>query len=91
MPPYAGWYSGAKAIGELIRTNCPAQRAGDMRMVPTAANGQPAFGMYMRDLDGVHRAFQLQVLSVRAGRVTHVSAFFDLSLFDTFGLPRELV
>jgi RNA polymerase sigma-70 factor (ECF subfamily) len=90
MPPYAGWYSGAEAIGDLIRTNCPAQRAGDMRMVPTAANGQAAFGMYMRDLDGVHRAFQLQVLSLKKGRVAHVCAFFDLSLFDTFALPREL-
>ncbi len=90
MPPFAGWYSGAEAIGELIRKNCPAQRAGDMRLVPTAANGQPAFGMYMRDLDGVHRAFQLQVLRLWDGRVAHVSAFFDISLFDAFGLPREL-
>ncbi len=90
MPPYAGWYSGAEAIGELIRRNCPARGAGDMRMVPVAANGQAGFGMYMRDLDGVHRAFQLQVLRLRQGRVVHVAAFFDPSLFDTFGLPREL-
>jgi RNA polymerase sigma-70 factor, ECF subfamily len=90
MPPFAGWYSGAEAIGRLIQTNCPAQRAGDMRMVPTAANGQPAFGLYMRELDDVHRAFQLQVVALRDGRVAHVSAFFDVSLFDTFGLPREL-
>ncbi|GAA3619447.1 sigma-70 family RNA polymerase sigma factor [Microlunatus ginsengisoli] len=89
MPPYAGWYEGASAIGTLIRNNCPAQRAGDMRLVATAANGQPAFGMYMRDLDGVHRAFQLQVVSLRDGQVSHVAAFFDVSLFDAFGLPRE--
>jgi RNA polymerase sigma-70 factor (ECF subfamily) len=90
MPPYAGWYSGAEAIGTLIRNNCPAQRAGDMRMLATAANGQPAFGMYMRDLDGVHRAFQLQVVELRGDRVGHVSAFFDVSLFELFGLPAEL-
>ncbi len=90
MPPFAGWYSGAEAIGTLIRNNCPAQRAGDMRLVPTAANGQAAFGMYMRDLDGVHRAFQLQVVSVVGGRVSHVAAFFDTSLFGVFGLPGEL-
>jgi RNA polymerase sigma-70 factor (ECF subfamily) len=90
MPPFAGWYSGAEAIGTLIRNNCPAQRAGDMRMVPTAANGQAAFGLYMRDQDDVHRAFQLQVVALRGDRVAHVSAFFDVSLFDAFGLPREL-
>jgi RNA polymerase sigma-70 factor, ECF subfamily len=90
MPPFAGWYRGAEAIGTLIRGNCPAQRAGDMRMLPTAANGQPAFGMYMRDLDGVHRAFQLQVVALRGGQVAHVSAFFDTSLFAMFGLPAEL-
>ena len=61
-----------------------------MRMVPTAANGQPAFGLYMRDLDGMHRAFQLQVVALRGERVAHVSAFFDVSLFDAFALPREL-
>jgi RNA polymerase sigma-70 factor (ECF subfamily) len=61
-----------------------------MRMVATAANGQPAFGLYMRDLDGVHRAFHLQVVALRGDRVAHVSAFFDVSLFDAFGLPREL-
>ncbi|HET9646945.1 MAG TPA: sigma-70 family RNA polymerase sigma factor [Microlunatus sp.] len=90
MPPYTGWYQGAETIGALIASNCPAQRSGDMRMVPTSANGQPAYAMYMRDLDGVHRAFQLQVLSLRAGRVAHVSAFFDTTLFAVFGLPGEL-
>ncbi len=88
MPPYIGWYQGAETIGRLIATNCPAQRAGDMLMVPTQANGQPAFGLYMRDLEGVHRAFQLQVLTVKDGGVTHVGSFFDTTLFATFGLPE---
>ena len=88
MPPFVGWYQGAANIGRLIATQCPAQGAGDMLMVPTQANGQPAFGLYMRDRDGVHRAFQLQVLTMRAGRVAHVGCFFDTSLFATFGLPE---
>ncbi len=90
MPPYAGWYSGRDAIATLIRRNCPAERPGDMRLVATSANGQPAYGMYMRDVDGIHRAFQIQVVSLREGRVSHVAAFFDLSLFEQFGLPGEL-
>jgi RNA polymerase sigma-70 factor (ECF subfamily) len=90
MPPFAGWYSGAGQIGELIAHNCPAKEAGDMRMVPTAANGQPAFGLYMRDLEGRHTPFQLQVLTVSGGAVAAVSVFFDLSLFEAFDLPGHL-
>ena len=44
MPPYLGWYEGSAAIGHLIETHCPAEAAGDQIMVPTCANGQPAFG-----------------------------------------------
>ncbi|WP_345713997.1 sigma-70 family RNA polymerase sigma factor [Kineococcus glutinatus] len=90
MPPFTGWYRGAQAIGDLIATNCPASRAGDMRMVPTRANGQPAYGLYMREADGVHRPFQLQVLQLDGRRVSRVSAFFDTRLFTVFGLPEDL-
>jgi RNA polymerase sigma-70 factor (ECF subfamily) len=87
MPPFAGWYQGAEDIGRLIASQCPASGAGDMLMVPTHANGQPAFGLYMRDGD-VYRAFQLQVVSIGAAGVNHVAAFFNLDLFPTFGLPE---
>ena len=90
MPPFLGWYVGSSAIGDLIRTNCPARCSGDMRLVATTANGQPAAAVYMRGDDGVHRAFQLQVLDIVDGEVTHVAAFFDLSLFALAGLPAEL-
>jgi RNA polymerase sigma-70 factor (ECF subfamily) len=59
-------------------------------MVPTSANGQPAFGLYMLGDDGVHRAFHLQVLDVTPTGVRHVAAFFDTSLFEKFGLPAVL-
>jgi RNA polymerase sigma-70 factor (ECF subfamily) len=87
MPPFLGWYSGAEAIGQLIRLNCPAQGPGDQVMVPVGANGQPAFGLYMRQPDGTYAAFQLQVLTLGADHVARVAVFFDLSLFDRFGLP----
>ena len=90
MPPYVGWYIGSSAIGDLIRTNCPAKCAGDMRLVATTANGQPAAAVYMLDNDGVHRAFQLQVLDIVDGQVAHVAVFFDLGLFALAGLPSEL-
>jgi RNA polymerase sigma-70 factor (ECF subfamily) len=92
MPPYTGWYLGADAIGTLIRTWCPAQAPDDLRLVITAANGQPACALYMRGKDGVHRAFHIHVLDITADpsdqpEVSHVSCFFDTALFAAFGLP----
>jgi RNA polymerase sigma-70 factor, ECF subfamily len=92
MPPYTGWYSGADAIGTLIRTWCPAKAPDDMRLVITAANGQPACAVYMRGEDGVHRAFHIHVLDISTGaaglpEVSHVTCFFETALFPAFGLP----
>ncbi len=89
MPPFDGWYQGAENIGRLIDTQCPADPGG-MRMVATQANGQPAFAMYVREGDGTWHAFQLQVITLGEQGITHVTAFFDLTLFPTFDLPMTL-
>jgi len=89
MPPYVGWYQGAENIGRLIDRQCPGQ-VHDMPMVATTANGQPAFGLYMRRANGEFTPFHLQVLTITDGRVSHVGAFFDHALFETFGLPAVL-
>lgn len=91
MPPFTAWYVGHDAIHQLISNYCPAKAAGDQRLVPIMANGQPAYANYMRGDDGVHRAFQIQQLELRGGKVSHVVAYFDTSLFATFGLPEVLV
>jgi RNA polymerase sigma-70 factor (ECF subfamily) len=90
MPPFLNWVRGNEMIGRLISANCPASKAGDQRMVRTEANGQPAFALYMLGEDGVHRAFQIQVLTLTEAGVSHVTTFFDTSLFPTFGLPASL-
>ena len=87
MPPFTGWYQGPEHIGQLIDRQCPAG-PGEMRLVPTAANGQPAFAMYRLGDDGDWHAFQLQVLTLTAAGIGHVTVFFDLRLFGTFGLPE---
>ncbi|MER6576293.1 sigma-70 family RNA polymerase sigma factor [Nonomuraea sp. NPDC001023] len=88
MPPYVGWYEGPDAIGELVSTQCPASRPHDLRLLPVAANGQPAFAVYFREHD-VYRRFAIMVLTLREEGVNHVAMFFDLRLFDTFGLRAE--
>jgi RNA polymerase sigma-70 factor, ECF subfamily len=93
MPPFDGWYQGRQAIATLTRQQCPAEAPGDMRFIPTMANGQPAAALYMRDFDGdgtTHVAFQLHVLDVGADGISHVVAFLDTSLFTKFGLPDRL-
>jgi RNA polymerase sigma-70 factor (ECF subfamily) len=89
MPPFTGWYQGPEDIARLIDTRCPAEGPGDMRLVPTRANGQAAFGLYMREGD-VYKPFNLPVLTLTRSGVSHVSCFFDLRLFDTFGLPSSI-
>jgi RNA polymerase sigma-70 factor, ECF subfamily len=91
MPPFTGWYVGAANIGALIDRQCPGG-VHDMVMVPTTANGQPAFALYMREdsLGGEFMPFHIQVLELAGDRVRHVAAFFEKSLFERFGLPASL-
>jgi RNA polymerase sigma-70 factor (ECF subfamily) len=88
MPPFAAWFAGAEDIARMVGLHCPGD-GGDMRLVPTMANGQHAFGLYLRDGD-VFRPFNLPVLTLTAAGVSHVSCFFDLRLFRTFGLPESI-
>jgi RNA polymerase sigma-70 factor (ECF subfamily) len=89
MPPYDSWYQGGPTIGALIHAQCPAERPGDMRLIPVKANGQLAAAMYMRDGDA-YLPFQLHVIDITREGVSHVVAFLDTSLFAKFGLPTSL-
>ena len=89
MPPFEGWYQGPETIARLIDTRCPADGPGDMKLLPTRANGQYAFGLYMRYGD-VYRPFNMPVLTLTSEGVSHVTAFFDARLFRTFGLPASI-
>ena len=61
---------------------------GDWRMIPTVANGQPAAAGYLRDGDGVHRAFGLGVLTVTDAGIARVLVYGGgPGLVTRFGLP----
>jgi RNA polymerase sigma-70 factor (ECF subfamily) len=87
MPPYAVWYRGPENIARHLADTCPVG-PGEMRLIPVSANGQPGFGTYWRDSDGVYRPFNLVVLTLSAKGITHSTSFFDHALFKTFGLPE---
>jgi RNA polymerase sigma-70 factor (TIGR02960 family) len=89
MPPFPEWFRGRDAIARLIGAQCPIG-PGEGLMLPTAANGQPAFALYSRHEGGDYKPFQLHVLTVEDGRVAHVGAFFGAELFRTFDLPDSV-
>jgi RNA polymerase sigma-70 factor, ECF subfamily len=60
---------------------------GDWRMVPIAANGQPAAAAYLRGDDGLHHAYGIAVLDVRATGIARIVVFGDPGLVTLFGLP----
>ncbi|SCK56678.1 sigma-70 family RNA polymerase sigma factor [Streptomyces sp. WMMB 322] len=89
MPPFPEWVSGRDAIARLIGAQCPIG-PGEGLMIPTSANGQPAFALYSRHEGGDYKPFHLQVLEIEDGHVAHVGAFFDDRLFPLFGLPESV-
>jgi hypothetical protein len=68
----------------------PIDWRGDFRMVPTAANRQPAAAAYLR-LTGasVYRLVSLNVLRIEHGKISEVTTF-DPSLCRAFDLRQTL-
>jgi len=61
------------------------------RLVPTRANGQPAFACYLKDPHTpIAHAYGLMVLTLRGDRVAGLAGFADTAVFASFGLPRTL-
>lgn len=60
------------------------------RLVPTAANGSPAFGSYKLHPDGGRAPWSIQVLEISGDRIVGHHNFLDTALFATFGLPERL-
>jgi RNA polymerase sigma-70 factor (TIGR02960 family) len=89
MPPLPWEYQGRELATQFFE---PAFRDRKLRfrLVPTRANGQPAFGLYLRDPHGgIAHANGLLVLTL-AGREISAITRFDPGLLPRFGLPRTL-
>src|SRR5256712_6165482 len=89
MPPYELWLQ----THDDIRRWClgPGIGCRGSRLVPTQANGSPAFGQYKPSAAGGLEPWSLQVLDVSGERIAGISFFLDTaSLFPLFGLPPRL-
>jgi RNA polymerase sigma-70 factor (ECF subfamily) len=90
MPPYTLWLRGPEAIKAWFLGR--GIGCSGSRLVPTAANGHPAFGQYRPGPPGrPHQPWSLIVLELDGDRIAAMNHFLDTtSLFPRFGLPPEL-
>jgi RNA polymerase sigma-70 factor (ECF subfamily) len=75
MPPLSTWYSPRTEVLEWAR-RYSINGAWRWKALPTRANGQPALAFYVwDDADRAYLPFALNVLTVRDGLVSDVTAF----------------
>jgi RNA polymerase sigma-70 factor (TIGR02960 family) len=89
MPPWPFQYRGHELAAQF-HTAVTFREGRTYRLIPTRANGQPAFGLYTKDPHAlVLHANGLMVLTLAGD---HISALtrFDNSVLPSFGLPRTL-
>jgi RNA polymerase sigma-70 factor (ECF subfamily) len=87
MPPMPFGYEGRDVVARFCASLFDAGRRFDL--VPTRANGQPAFGAYLRTPAGIRHGTGLYVLTLTGDRIGAMTRF-DNSVFPWFGLPHSL-
>jgi RNA polymerase sigma-70 factor (ECF subfamily) len=87
MPPMPFEYEGHDAAAGFVGSILRSGRRFDL--VPTRANGQPAFGAYLRAPTGIRHGTGLYVLTLAGDRICAMT-HFDSSVLPGFGLPRSL-
>ena len=87
MPPMPFEYQGPDVVARFCASLFGAGRRFDL--VPTRANGQPAFGAYLRAPTGIRHGTGLYVLTLKGDRICAMTRF-EASVLPWFGLPRSL-
>jgi RNA polymerase sigma-70 factor (ECF subfamily) len=87
MPPMPFEYEGRAAVARFCASILGSGRRFDL--VPTRANGQPAFGAYLRTPTGISHGVGLYVLTLAGDRICALTRF-ENSVLSSFGLPRSL-
>jgi RNA polymerase sigma-70 factor (TIGR02960 family) len=87
MPPMPFEYQGRDVVARFCASLFGVGRRFDL--VPTRANGQPAFGAYLRAPTGIRHGIGLIVLTLTGDRICAMTRF-ESSVLPSFGLPRSL-
>ncbi len=87
MPPMPFGYEGRDVVAPFCASLFGGGRRFDL--VPTRANGQPAFGAYLRPPAGIRHGTGVYVLTLTGDRICAMTRF-ENSVFPWFGLPHSL-
>jgi hypothetical protein len=87
MPPMPFEYEGRDLVARFCASLFSAGRRFDL--VPARANGQPAFGAYLRAPDGISHGMGLYVLTLTGNQIRAMTRF-ENTVLPWFGLPRSL-
>ncbi|GAA0271859.1 sigma-70 family RNA polymerase sigma factor [Cryptosporangium japonicum] len=87
MPPTPFEYQGRELVTRFFARIFATGRRFDL--VPTRANGQPAFGAYLRTPTGVSHGTGLYVLDLAGERISALTRF-ENTVLPFFGLPRSV-
>ncbi len=96
MPPSPTWVQGRDEVGLFLEAYVFDGEAKDRwRMVPTSANGQPAFGLYkLNPESGSHETVGLMAVTLSPTEsdvlVSDLTYFIAPQLVSRFGLPEKL-
>lgn len=91
MPPGLTWFAGRDAIEIFLREHVFGEMGPGWRLLPTAANRQPAFAVYwQRPGESTHRPFAIGVLRVVDQTIAEIAFFAQPELFASFALPAQL-
>ncbi len=90
MPPFELWLQTHDDIVQWCLG--PGIACRGSRLIPTVANGSPAFGQYKPDpVNGGWQPWSLQVLELSDGSISGITFFLDTEkFFPLFGLPPRL-
>ncbi len=87
MPPVPFEYAGRDAVARFCAWFF--DQAPRFDLVPTRANGQPAFGVYLRAADGTRPGVGLYAIALTGERISALIRF-ESSVLPSFGLPPAL-
>jgi RNA polymerase sigma-70 factor (TIGR02960 family) len=87
MPPAPHEYHGREAVGGFLEASRVGRAGRTLLLVPTRANGQPAYGCFVRDPDGRSTVPSgIVVLTTAGGAITGITRFLDPALPARFGI-----
>ncbi|HWF73268.1 MAG TPA: sigma-70 family RNA polymerase sigma factor [Solirubrobacteraceae bacterium] len=91
MPPEPGEYAGHQAIAKFLSNRFATHAGRRVRLIPTRANAQPAFGHYIADAQSpICHSFGVLVLTLEGDRIARLTRFGGTGILPQFGLPRTL-